>query len=219
MVTRSPFLDKSSNAERQSRNQSCHRAGCRLEVAGWLPTRSVNLQPPTCNLQLATSSQPANNFDYCSAEGTAALKSVRAIPNPRPEDRRPKETRRPRPELIATPAEQPPVESGSSRNSESGYAVDSPNTLLRHGLHGFSQIESVLIREIRVKTRVRGIKCMSRIRNSDFGLLSGFGLRSSDFRAAEHTLPSTGRTLEQPCAFEVRVGAWAGPPHAVVLAA
>jgi len=35
-------------------------------------------------------------------------------------------------------------------------------------------------------------------RNSDFGLLSGFGLRSSDFRAAEHDLPSTGRTLEQP---------------------
>ena len=27
---------------------------------------------------------------------------------------------------------------------------------LRHGLHGFSQIESVLIRVIRVKTRVRG---------------------------------------------------------------
>ena len=32
-------------------------------------------------------------------------------------------------------------------------------------------------------------------RNSDFGLLSGFGLRSSDFRAAEHDPPSTGRTL------------------------
>jgi antitoxin (DNA-binding transcriptional repressor) of toxin-antitoxin stability system len=42
--------------------------------------------------------------------------------------------------LIATPAEQPPVESGHSRNS-------------------------------------------------DFGLLSGFGLRSSDFRAAEHCSP------------------------------
>ena len=40
----------------------------------------------------------------------AALTSVRAIPNPRPEDRRPKETRRPRSELIATPAEQPPIE-------------------------------------------------------------------------------------------------------------
>ena len=38
-----------------------------------------------------------------------------------------------------------------------------------------------------------------RLRNSDFGLLSGFGLRSSDFRAAEPDLPSTGRTLEQPC--------------------
>ena len=33
---------------------------------------------------------------------------------------------------------------------------------------------------------------------SDFGLLSGFGLRSSDFRAAEQDLPSTDRTLEQP---------------------
>ena len=31
------------------------------------------------------------------------------------------------------------------------------------------------------------------------GRPSGFGLRSSDFRAAEHDLPSTGRTLEQPC--------------------
>jgi len=28
---------------------------------------------------------------------------------------------------------------------------------------------------------------------------SDFSLRSSDFRAAEHDLPSTGRTLEQPC--------------------
>ena len=81
----------------------------------------------------------------CREEGglRAALKSVRAIPNPRPEDRRPKS------ELIATPAEQPPIEPGHSRNSE-------------------------------------------------FGLLSGFGLRSSDFRAAEPDLPSTGRTLEQP---------------------
>ena len=85
------------------------------------------------------------------AGGRAALKSVRAIPNPRPEDRRPKETRRPRSELIATPAEQQPIESGHSRNS-------------------------------------------------DFDLLSGFSLRSSDFRAAEHDLPSTGRTLEQPWA-------------------
>ena len=48
----------------------------------------------------------------------AALKSVRAIPNPRPADRRPKETRRPRSELIATPAQQPPIELGHSRNSE-----------------------------------------------------------------------------------------------------
>ena len=37
------------------------------------------------------------------------------------------------------------------------------------------------------------------LRPSDFGPLSGFGLRSSDFRAAEHDLPSTGRTSEQPC--------------------
>ena len=66
----------------------------------------------------------------------AALKSARANPNPRSE-------------LIATPAEQQPIESGHSRNS-------------------------------------------------DFGLLSGFGLRPSDFRAAEQDLPSTGRTLEQP---------------------
>ena len=42
----------------------------------------------------------------------AALKSVRAIPNPRPADRRP------RSELIATPAQQPPIELGHSRNSE-----------------------------------------------------------------------------------------------------
>ena len=53
------------------------------------------------------------------------------------------EIRRPKAELIATPAEQQPIESGHPRNS-------------------------------------------------------GFGLRSSDFRAAEHDLPSTGRTLEQP---------------------
>ena len=45
------------------------------------------------------------------------------------------------------------------------------------------------------------------LRPSGFGLLSAFDLRpsdltrlrSSDFRAAEHDLPSTGRTLEQPC--------------------
>ena len=81
--------------------------------------------------------------------GRAALKSVRAMPNPRPEDRRPKETRRPKSELITTPAELQPIESGHSRNS-------------------------------------------------DFGLLSDFGLRSLNFRAAEQDLPSTGRTLEQP---------------------
>ena len=37
--------------------------------------------------------------------------AIRAIPNPRPEDRRPKETRRPRFELIATPAEPRPAHS------------------------------------------------------------------------------------------------------------
>ena len=42
----------------------------------------------------------------------ADLKSVRAIPNPRPEDRRPKS------ELIATPAEQQPIELGHARSSE-----------------------------------------------------------------------------------------------------
>ena len=50
----------------------------------------------------------------------AALTSVRAVPNPRSEDRRPKETRRPRSELRATPAEQQPIESGHSRNSDFG---------------------------------------------------------------------------------------------------
>ena len=34
---------------------------------------------------------------------------------------------------------------------------------------------------------------------------SEFGLRSSDFRAAEHDPPSTGRTLEQPCGRPTRV--------------
>ena len=48
----------------------------------------------------------------------AALKSVRTIPNPRTEDRRPKETRRPKSKLIATAAEQQPIEPGHSRNSE-----------------------------------------------------------------------------------------------------
>ena len=50
--------------------------------------------------------------------------AIRAIPNPRPEDRRPKETRRPRSELIATPAEQQPIESGHSRNSGFGLLSD-----------------------------------------------------------------------------------------------
>ena len=68
----------------------------------------------------------------------------------KPETRRPQAERNPKAELIATPAEQPPIESGHSRNS-------------------------------------------------DFGLLSDFGLRSLNFRAAEQDLPSTGRTLEPPC--------------------
>ena len=105
------------------------------------------------------------------------------------------ETRRPKAELIATPAEQPPIESGHSRNSElppiTGMGAD--NTAgrqagrLRHGLFPICDY----LRHLR-------------LRNSDFGLLSGFGLRSSDFRAAEHDLPSTGRTLEPPCLFPPR---------------
>ena len=120
----------------------------------------------------------------------AALKSVRAIPNPRPEARRPKEIRRPRSELIATPAEQQPIELGHSRNSElppitqmgADNKAGSQAGRLRHGLFPICEY----LRQLR-------------LRNSDFGLLSGFGLRSSDFRAAEHDLPSTGRTLEPPC--------------------
>ena len=108
--------------------------------------------------------------------GQAALKSVRAIPNPRPADRRPKETRRPRSELIATPAKQPPIELGHSRNSElpliTPMAADNkagrPAGRLRHGLFPICEYR----RHLR--------------------------LRNSDFRAAEHDLPSTGRTLEQP---------------------
>ena len=84
---------------------------------------------------MVSASEPLQRFPH---HPRAALKSVRAILNPRPEDRRPKS------ELIATPAEQQPIESGHSRNSD-------------------------------------------------------FGLRSSDFRAAEHDLPSTGRTLAPPC--------------------
>ena len=124
-----------------------------------------------------------------AAPPRAALKSVRAIPNPRPEDRRPKETRRPKSELITTPAEQPLIESGHSRNSElppiTPMAADNQAGRqagrLRHGLFPICEYRRHL-----------------RLRNSDFGLLSGFGLRSSDFRAAEHDLPSTGRSLEQP---------------------
>ena len=112
--------------------------------------------------------------------GRAALQSVRAIPNPRPEDRRPKS------ELIATPAEQPPIESGHSRNSElppiTQMGADNKAGRLRHGLFPIGEYRRHL-----------------RLRNSDFGLLSGFGLRSSDFSAAEQDLPSTGRTIEQPC--------------------
>ena len=96
-----------------------------------------------------------------AVRGRAALKSVRAIPNPRPADRSPKtlkaEDRRPRAEIRRP---KPEAERGS----------------------------------------VFGL------RPSTFGLLSAFDLRpsdltrlrSSDFRAAEHDLPSTGRTLKQP---------------------
>jgi len=48
--------------------------------------------------------------------------AIRAIPHPRPEDRRPKETRRPRSELIATPAEQPLIELGQTVDWNSGWA-------------------------------------------------------------------------------------------------
>jgi hypothetical protein len=47
----------------------------------------------------------ADLIDYTmGASEKAEEEAIRAIPNPRPEDRRPKETRRPRSELIA-PAE------------------------------------------------------------------------------------------------------------------
>ena len=96
-----------------------------------------------------------------AVRGRAALKSVRAIPNPRPADRSLKtlksEDRRPRAEIRRP---KPEAERGS----------------------------------------VFGL------RPSGFGLLSAFDLRpsdltrlrSSDFRAADHDLPSTGRTLEPP---------------------
>ena len=53
-------LKTAVNAARQSRNQSCRRAGCRLQV------ESCRLASNALG-QLATSSQPANNLDYCSA--------------------------------------------------------------------------------------------------------------------------------------------------------
>jgi hypothetical protein len=89
--------------------------------------------------------------------------AIRAIPNPRPEDRRPKETRRPRSELIATPAEQQPIESGHSRDS-------------------------------------------------GFGLLSGFGPRSSDFRAASLNWPDFSAAL--PARGASGIGNWDQPRHA-----
>ena len=100
------------------------------------------------------------------------------------------EIRRPKAELIATPAEQPPIELGHSRNSElppitpmgADNQAGRPAGRRRHGLFPICEYR-----------RHR------RLRHSGFGLLSGFGLRSSDFRAAEQDLPSTGRTLEQPC--------------------
>ena len=51
---------------RQNHNQSCRRAGCRLQVESCRLASNALGQLATCNLQLATSSQPANNFDYCS---------------------------------------------------------------------------------------------------------------------------------------------------------
>ena len=105
----------------------------------------------------------------CPPRARAALKSLRAIPNPRPEDRRPKETRRPRSELIATPAEQQPIELGHARNSElppiTQIGADNKAGRLRHCVFPICEYRRHL-----------------RLRNSEFGLLSGFGLRSSDFR-------------------------------------
>ena len=79
------------------------------------------------------------------------------------------ETRRPKSELIATPAEQPPIESGHSRNSElpqiTQMGADNKAGRLRQGLFPIGEYRRQL-----------------RLRNSEFGLLSGFGLRSSDFR-------------------------------------
>ena len=153
------LMGKASSPKLKARRHK--RDSARGKVVRWKATQShmnATYKPPSSHVVgrvLRPSCDPkATHKHHPSSDkaiGTrAALKSVRAIPKPRPEDRRPKEIRRPKAELIATPAEQQPIESGH-------------------------------------------------FQNSDFGLLSGFGLRSSDFRAAEHDLPSTGRTLVQPC--------------------
>ena len=100
------------------------------------------------------------------------------------------EIRRPKAELIATPEEQPPIELGHSQNSElpqitqmgADNKAGRPAGRLRHCPFPICEY----LRHLR-------------LRNSDFGLLSGFGLRSSDFRAAEQDIPSTGRSLVPPC--------------------
>jgi hypothetical protein len=106
-----------------------------------------------------------------------------------PETRRPKETRSPKSELIATPAEQPPIESGHARNSElppiTQMGADNkavgPAGRRRHWLFPICEYRRHL-----------------RLRNSDFGLLSAFGFQGGpDFRAA----------LPDPCR---SYGAWLG---------
>jgi hypothetical protein len=60
-------MNRALGAARQSRNESCRRPGCRLQVESCRLASNALGQLATCNLQLATSSQPANNLDYCSA--------------------------------------------------------------------------------------------------------------------------------------------------------
>ena len=57
-----------ASAARQSCRQSCRRVGCRLQVESCRLASNALGQLATCNLQLAASSQPAKNLDYCSAE-------------------------------------------------------------------------------------------------------------------------------------------------------
>ena len=148
------------------------------------PKELVKLRDPRCQKSTVAQMQAGLHGHY-----REELLLVVGPGHSQPEIRRPKETRSPRSELIATPAEQPPIESGHSRNSElppitqmgADNKAGRQAGRLRYGLFPICEYRRHL-----------------RLRHSDFGLLSGFGLRSSDFRAAEHDLPSTGRTLEQP---------------------